>query len=147
MLYLEPGEGKSERHEHGKVELGNKCYCNLRYGFECDQGWAAIIRKFSETATNIVAKLRSSGLQTDAWIRASIFKEKFASLRWQGYDNLIPPFHKRFFAYARFISDKFSHICERCGAPGKLRKIGGWYTTLRDADYQNEFARRYSQEA
>jgi len=59
---------------------GNSSFCNLRMGFEFDEGWKGLAEEFSGVADQLVKQLRQSGLQPHASIRAYVFKEKFGRL-------------------------------------------------------------------
>jgi hypothetical protein len=116
--------------------------CNLRFGFECDPGWTGLIEEIAKTATDLVSALRSSGLQTDAWIASSLVREKFGKLNWQGDSNLIEPFRTLFFGYTRWVSERSLITCEVTGKPGRLRDFGGWKKTLCDDEHLRESRRR-----
>jgi hypothetical protein len=51
-------------------------YCNLRSGFECGPGWQALIEQISAIADELVTKLKESGIQGDASIKAVVVKQK-----------------------------------------------------------------------
>lgn len=106
--------------------------CNLRCGFEFGVGWAALADEFSQTASELVVVLRESGIQSDAYIHAFIFKEKFGELRWQGNHNLKSPFSRLFSALVHNLQMSSANTCERCGKHGERRDTGGWFRTLCD---------------
>ena len=128
LLYLEPD-----------AEL-EKWYppqdrCNLRWGFEFEEGWLKIAEDFSRTASDLVDVLRRSGLQPDAYIHACIFKEKFGALRWQGNHNLKEPFMTLFEELTRSLERHSEQICEITGKSGKLWNVEGWMCTLCEEEY------------
>lgn len=115
---------------------GNKSFCNLRLGFEFEQGWQELAEEFSSVADQLVKQLRQSGLEPDAFIRAYVFKEKFGRLQWQGSHNLVEPFKVLFNGYAAQLSVKSVHVCELTGQPGALRNIEGMMKTLCEQEYE-----------
>ncbi len=121
--------------------------CHLRYGFECDAGWAALIREISDVAVSLVRVLRAFGFQGDARITPCVVKEKMGNLRWQFVHNLLPPFGELFRAYAFWVEQKSNLVCERSGKFGQLRQISGWFVTLSDEEYEKELRRKPSPKA
>jgi hypothetical protein len=55
----------------------------------------------------------------------SQIKEKYGSARFYWHGDL-PDLGDEIIEAAEHIS---SHLCERCGAPGKLMSDGGWWST------------------
>jgi len=138
-VYLNVSPEISGYYKDGREQIPEeKDYCNLRYGFECDAGWAELLEDLSATGTALVKSLRSFGFQYEARISACICKEKCGVLVWQGHDNLLPPFHGLWFAYARLIGERSKTRCERSGKFGKLRTIQGRVVTLSDEEYAKE---------
>ena len=121
--------------------------CHLRYGFECDAGWAGLIREISDVAVSLVRVLRAFGFQGDAQITPCVVKEKLGGLRWQFVHNLLPPFGELFRAYAFWVEQKSNQVCERSGKFGQLRQISGLLVTLSDEEYEKELRRRASKKA
>jgi hypothetical protein len=118
-------------------------YCNLRYGFECREGWAKLIEELSKTATSLVRVLRAFGFQDDAEIAPVIMKEKIGTLRWQGDSNLLPPFRDLWNSFTADIQHRSAFVCEISGYFGGLRDVGhGMLQTLSDAEYEKELLRR-----
>ena len=146
-LYLDPNPEVVGFYERHGYELDREQFCNLRFGFECDKGWAGLIDEFSAVAVAQVEKLRTSGLQPDARISACIFKEKFGTLQWQGSDNLVEPFKTLFRTYCTSIENRSSSVCERTGARARPRCINGWHVTLSDEEYRKELERRAAHES
>ena len=109
-------------------------YCNLRNGFEFSQGWMKLVEAFSSVASDLVLHLRAT-VQPDAYIHASIFKQKFGCLRWQGRDNLKGIFSELFHGYVRHIEERSTSICEYTGERGRLRSIEGFAATLCDDEF------------
>jgi hypothetical protein len=118
-------------------------YCNLRYGFECLEGWAGLIEELSATATSLVQALRAFGFHGDAQISPLIVKEKLGTFRWQGEAILLPPFDRLWQSYLHDIVHRSSCTCERSGKYGELRDVGrGWLMTLSAVEYSKELERR-----
>ena len=133
LIYLEPNPELKQWYKGEKYEklINNPNFVNLRYNFECGEGWAALIDKFSKVAQDLIISLRVFG-QQDAKIHSFISKSKFGRYEHQGFNNLIHPFKSLFRAYEIEIENKSTHICEECGKYGKLRQ-GNWWHTLCDA--------------
>ena len=108
---------------------------NLRYGFECPEGWAGLIEEIAGTATGLVKVLRESGLQPDAYVHSAIIKAKLGSLRWDGHNNLQEPFRTLFNSHVAAIYHRSFHVCEVCGKYGEHRVINDWKEALCDEDY------------
>jgi len=141
LLYLEPSPKNLNDCECQAEQLPED-FCNLRYGFECEAGWAQLLDELSDTGTALIKALRAFGFQCDARIFAFIVKEKFGVLCWQGDDNLLPPFHSLWFGYFLWIRERSSCICERSGKFGELRDIEGWLQTLSQPEYDNALKRK-----
>jgi hypothetical protein len=56
---------------------------------------------------------------------ASQIKEKYGSLRFYWSGDL-PPLGEEIIEAAEHLS---SHLCDMCGAPGRIRTEQGWWTT------------------
>ena len=143
-LYLEPPPGSVKENEQSPGQPPED-RCNLRYGFECEAGWAKLIEELSDTGTALVKALRAFGLQDDARVWPFIVKEKFGVLTWQGHDNLLPPFHSLWFGYVSWIRERSRHTCEVTGELGELRKIGSRFQTLSKAEYEKALQRSKDQ--
>jgi hypothetical protein len=139
-LYLEPPRSNLKDYEQSPGQLPED-HCNLRYGFECQAGWAPLIDELSATGTALVNVLQSFGFQDDARIWAFIVKEKFGVLCWQGHDNLLPPFHSLWRGYIAWIRERSSHTCEESGQLGELRKIGSRFQTLSKVEFEKALIR------
>ncbi len=137
-IYLEPNPVIVQWFRAGKRAslFDDPNYCNLRCGYEFDEGWAALAIEFSEAISSFVQKLRESGLQRDAWVRSHVFKQKLGELRWQGQNNLEPPFKQIVAGYIKSIEARSLNICERSGKFGELRNVDGWLQVLSEAEYQ-----------
>lgn len=115
-------------------------YVNLRYGFECNEGWAKKIEEIAKKATEIVTYLRDPNLHCmplppeKAYIHSCIVKEKFGGLRWQGTANLPPLFQDLWYPFYARIENETYHVCEMTGEFGVLRRTkngeGCWQRTL-----------------
>ena len=112
LIYLELEESNLPYYlKSGDNKFDVTDYCNLRQGFEFKQGWAKLADDFSSVVTDLVIHLRAT-MQPDAYIHASIFKEKFGRLRWQGCTNLTGLFKVLYKAYIDRIADQSTFICE-----------------------------------
>ena len=110
-------------------------YCNLRYGFECNEGWRKHIETIAKKATEIVEYLRASGLPPEkAYIHSSIVKEKLGGLRWQGEEALPPLFGDLWRCYYGREESQSYGTCEITGGYGRLRETKSgeraWVKTL-----------------
>ena len=87
------------------------------WGFQCGDGWYNLL---DDLATDIDRIAERTGVE----VRANTVKEKFGTLRFYIFggnneiDNVI-----------QWAENKSAHICEECGEPGELRRIGYWYYT------------------
>jgi hypothetical protein len=141
LLYLEPSLKTREHYEQAGMEIPED-FCSLRFGFECDQGWAALLEELSATGSALIKVLRAFGFQHDACIQAFIVKEKMGVLSWAGHDNLLEPFRSLWFGYKVWIKERSSDTCEKSGKFGQLRNFDGWIMTLCDEEHQKELMRR-----
>jgi len=143
-LYTEPSAEMLkyyERYPEGRPAPDD--FTNLRFGFECGPGWAGLLKELSQTAMSLVGVLRSFGFQCDAAISPIIVKEKYGTLRWQGADNILPPFRRLWWSYTSDIEQRSSSICEVSGEFGVLRDVGrGWVRTLCEEEFKKELERQ-----
>lgn len=110
--------------------------CNLRYGFEFQEGWKDLVDKFSKISRDFIMDLYKNGYSTDKfYIKACIFKQKFGRLTWQGDVNLPYPYADIYRGYIAIIEEESLHICEKTGVRGQLRNIHGYMVTLCDDEY------------
>jgi hypothetical protein len=132
LVYLEPNPNLKQWYSEEKFQdlIADPNFSNLRYGFECNSGWAVLIKEFSHIAQGLVHYLRNNNVQPDAYIYACIAKEKMGEFTWQGDNNLIEPFKTLFRAYTIEIEKKSTKICENTGQDGCLCVRGNWYKTL-----------------
>jgi len=115
-------------------------YCNLRYGFECGEGWKEHIEVIAKKATEIVKHLRDPNLhctpasEDDAFIHSCIVKEKFGGLRWQGNYKLPPLFQDLWEAFCLQEENRSFMTCEVTGKYGSIRRTkngeSAWIRTL-----------------
>lgn len=116
---------------HPEASLHESLMC---FGFECGDGWFALIKTLCEHLT---------ALQLGKQFRVVQVKEKFGGLRF--YVGNIPT-AKANEAYA-LIDDaegKSFEICELCGKPGTLHD-DGWMMTRCNTCWKNRNAPRCSQ--
>lgn len=95
---------------------------NLRYGFECEEGWAKIIDNLSSIGSELVTFLRANG-HPSASIHGCICKEKFGTLRWQGDRTLPEPFASLWDAQVSYSEHQSAHFCEVTGGYGQARNM------------------------
>jgi hypothetical protein len=119
-------------HRAGIVEAD---YVNLRYGFECGEGWKKHIEAIAQKGTELVCHLRSIGLKDEnAYIHSCIVKEKFGELRWQGQHNLPPLFQDLWHCYTSSEESRSLSTCEVTGKSGSPRRTKNgkpaWNRTL-----------------
>jgi len=85
-------------------------FCNLRFGFECGEGWAKLIGEFSNVCfetLHIIERLYPGNFDNRKYyICAFIFKEKFGGIRWQGDSNLPYPFNELFNSHVRAMGNR-----------------------------------------
>lgn len=99
------------------------------FGFECGDGWEPSIRKTAEKLEPLIkiAKEKDPEAYAAGFFRTSQLKEKYGTGRWYlsgGTDemhNLVETWEL-----------ETEHICETCGAPGKLIGNGWLYTACWD---------------
>ena len=125
-------EGAERWKTEYKTDLPTEEFCNLRLGFECDQGWSEIIEHIAQVATEVVTDLRK--IHPDVYIHSCIIKEKFGTLRWQGEHNLPEPYNEIWRSFLKDMEDKSSRTCEVTGNWGELRTTRSgrraWHKTL-----------------
>lgn len=96
------------------------------WGFECGSGWEPLLRELSEGLEKEILKIPKEHRH---YCRASQVKEKYATLRFymssqtDEMDYLIGEAER-----------KSAVTCEECGAKGKVRGDGWYYTSCDDCD-------------
>lgn len=106
---------------------------NLRYGFECREGWKEILREWSQAAVDFQSLVWKSGEDPTFAIYPCIIKEKFGTLTIQSdiqFEN--EKIISFWYNIQSSIENKSRGTCEFCGKYGKLRTDIGWVTTLCD---------------
>lgn len=94
------------------------------FGFECGSGWYDLILTLSVQIENLTEKLRDEGVELDYLPMVTQVKEKYGGLRFyltvstKKMDELI----------SKAEADSL-HICEECGAEGKLMVAYGRFLT------------------
>lgn len=130
LVFTESDESnKSWVKQAGIVEAD---YVNLRYGFECHEGWKGIT-SIAKSGSELVTYLRTH--RTDAFIHSCIVKEKFGTLRWQGSSRLPELFQEMWQSHISHLENLSATICEETGKYGVLRTTkngarGCWVRTL-----------------
>ncbi len=94
--------------------LHNK-HAKAQVGFECGPGWTDLLDAGFIWLHEIASR--------HEWAPSQI-KQKFGTLRFYWYGDL-PDLGDEIISAAEHIS---AHICEMCGAPGQIRKDGGWWS-------------------
>lgn len=98
----------------------------IRFGFECDNGWARILWDLSRSLDRIRREYGGD-------LRASQVKEKYGTLRFY-YDAWGFPqeVYDRIDALIDAAEARSTTTCEACGRPGQLgwARDGLWYRTL-----------------
>ena len=135
LIFLEPDPHNVGWAKQTGVADIFKDYVNLRYGFECHEGWRNIIENIAKTGTELVIYLRAHGYP-DAYIHSCIVKEKFGTLAWQESTNGLPElFGSLWRAYIVREEYLTGSLCEETGKSGLIRKKKtngeiGWHRTL-----------------
>ncbi len=109
-------------------------------GIECEDGWFEIIDQLCSASEDEIEGLIAMGIDKSTWPRVAQIKEKFGSLRFRVTGEASAELRERI-SHAEVAS---LHICEKCGAPGRLRKQVGIYTYCNSchADYKASLATR-----
>lgn len=110
--------------------------CNLRFGYECGEGWRELIEKWAIHATyfnNIIEGVEHNNEQ--CYVYPFIQKEKFGSYHAQSSYNLTPELWTIWMGFQSSLNRKSEHICEITGKYGKLRNDLFWIRTLCDEEY------------
>lgn len=100
-------------------------------GIECSEGWFDLIDRLSSACENEINTLIEQGVTTEGWPRIAQIKEKMGGLRFYVNGSLSDPLREQIL---QAENEESFCICERCGAPGKLRE-GQWrHTYCADCD-------------
>lgn len=94
----------------------------MAWGFECGDGWFDLIYDLSKKLEKLILEIPEEARNKYG---ASQVKEKFGELRFYlkaGTDEM--------FELCDEAEDKSGTICEKCGAPGKIRNQRGWLSCL-----------------
>jgi hypothetical protein len=94
----------------------------MGWGFECGSGWEPIIRKAAAQLEEL-----NKALPENMLAEASQIKEKYGTLRFYIRGGSIEADD-----IVHEAEQESETTCETCGAPGKLRGTG-WYYTACDA--------------
>jgi hypothetical protein len=97
-------------------------------GVECGDGWFDLIDRLSHACENEIGTLMEQGRPQGGWPRIAQIKEKFGGLRFYVRGPLSDDLRAQILQAENEIS---LCICERCGAPEKLRE-GRWRRTYCD---------------
>jgi hypothetical protein len=116
---------------HGDMRETAMCW-----GFDCGDGWYNIIDNLCATIKNREYNLKLNKKEFVPVVATQV-KEKFGSLRfyYNGGDDYVDGAA----SLAEYLSER---TCEKCGAPGKMRGHGWYYTACdehtREEDKENE---------
>lgn len=106
------------------------CMC---WGFDCDEGWFQIIWDLSEALEKEILKQPED---KRIYCSASQVKEKFGYLHFyiaSGTDEM--------YRLINEAEQKSEVTCETCGAPGKTRGQGWYYTACEECEEKRETER------
>lgn len=104
----------------------------MYWGLDCGDGWYLLLRGLCEEIRAICNERAGTSC------KATQVKEKFGGLRF--YVQICEPDDEESLIFDRIhekideFERKSTTICEKCGAPGKLRKMR-WISTLCDFHY------------
>lgn len=107
------------------------------FGIECREGWYPLLRELSAKLEALIMQLPE---EERANYRADQVKEKLGTLRF--YMSRLAP---GMFEAICEAEERSARTCERCGAPGELRVVAAWRTTLCD-EHHAERERRFERQ-
>lgn len=126
-FYREPMQGSAQADKafgFGAFHLNGGMPFDDR-GVECGDGWFDLIDRLSCACESEIQTLVAQGLPKDVWPRIAQIKEKFGGLRFY----VRGPMSGSLRAQIQQAQTETSfHICECCGASGKLRTDRRLYT-------------------
>ena len=93
------------------------------FGVECGKGWFPLI----EPILQYIQSYNKDKSEENQIVVYQI-KEKFGTLRLE-----IGNYSEELGNMVEEAEKASASTCEKCGAPGSLRKCGGWYKTLCDS--------------
>jgi hypothetical protein len=88
-------------------------------GIECGDGWFDLIDRLCRACENEIEMLMAQGMPKERWPRIAQIKEKFGGLRFYVRGPLSDDLRAQILQVENIESLR---ICERCGAPGRLRE-------------------------
>ncbi len=97
------------------------------WGFECGDGWEPIIRKASKKIEKLIQAYLKAYPDNGYLPRASQVKEKYGTLRF--YLNSSTDAMEKI---CEQVERQSEDICEECGAKGKIRGRGWYYTSCEE---------------
>ena len=106
-------------------------------GIECGDGWFALIERLSTACESEIDALISQGVTEVNWPRAAQIKEKMGGLRFYVNGSITDALRALILTAEE---EESRHICECCGAPGKLRE-GRWRHTYCDQHAEQSVTR------
>lgn len=96
------------------------------FGIECGNGWYYLIFRICEYL-EAEAKMAGVDPESEDYPRVIQVKEKFGDLRFYYESKGLPG---SVMDHVQELCSESSKICEKCGEPGKIIDLEGWYTTL-----------------
>ena len=134
-IYLNPNQEIIDSLAINNIELTNNSdFCNLRYGFECGEGWKGLIDSFSNDIVNFVDSIKK--IDSTSFIKSCIVKQKMGKLVWQGTEYMPKNFFPIFDGYIRNISTRSLFISELSGEAGTLKNHNGYLQVMTDKEFK-----------
>jgi hypothetical protein len=122
-VFLEPNSYVQEKLKNKSIKYKT---CNLRYGFEHEEGWFDILDEF-------LTKCNEIQLFDSEYYKACICKEKFGTLHWQSeYYFECKDKTKKYFNLINELNKKSEIVCELTGKKGYPCYINGWRKTYNE---------------
>lgn len=97
----------------------------MAFGFECSDGWLPILEELFEKIDEVVKR---DNLENFKVVQV---KEKFGGLCVYVHNS-----NEEIQSLIRDAEKRASQTCEKCGKPGGLREINGWYRTVCEECYR-----------
>ena len=129
-IFLDPSPEVLEWFEKGYLAENKEDLVNLRFGFECKNGWKELIRGFCCEISALVDQAKKSG--KDITYKSCIIKQKFGSLRFQGdfYGADAKEFQNKYYEILSKWEGISQKVCEVTGKEGRLVNNNGHWQTL-----------------
>ena len=136
-IYLDPNEEIVDwiKNSNGLDISKRSNFCNLRYGFECGEGWKELIDSFSLDTVKFVKRVKQ--IDSTSFVKSFIFKQKMGRLTWQGTQRLSPEFDNIYYGYIQSISNRSLFISELSGESGSLKSDNGYLQVMTEQEFKN----------